>query len=66
MQRRADRVMDALDLLDQAERVGLPHKRARRLRDALTEPAASVVTVERVERMIRAWTAARHATHLRL
>ena len=66
MQRRADRVMDALDLLDQAERAGLPHKRARRLRDALTEPAASVVTVERVERMIRAWTAARHATHLRL
>ena len=66
LQRRADRVMDALDLLDQAERAGLPHKRARRLRDALTEPTASVVTVERVERMIRAWTAARHATHLRL
>jgi hypothetical protein len=66
MQRRADRVMDALDLLDQAERAGLPHKRARRLRDTLTEPTASVVTIERVERMIRAWTASRHATHLRL
>lgn len=66
LQRDADRVMDALDLLDQAERAGLSRKRARQLRDALTEPTANLVTVERVERMIRAWTAARHASHLRL
>jgi hypothetical protein len=66
LQGRADRVMDALDQLDQAERAGLPRKRARQLRDALTEPTVNLVTVERVERIVRTWTAARHASHLRL
>jgi hypothetical protein len=66
MQRRADRVHDALDLLDQAERAGLTRKRAQQLRAALTEPTIGELTVERVERMLRAWTAARHTSHLRL
>jgi hypothetical protein len=66
LQRRADRVIDALDLLGQAERAGLVPTRARRLRKALTDPAASCTTIERVERVLRAWTAARHASHLRL
>jgi len=65
LQRRADRVMDALDLLGQAERAGLAPGRARKLRIALTEPAASVATIERVERLLRAWAAARHASHMR-
>ena len=64
-QRRADRLMDALDLLGQAERAGLAPKRARRLRSALTAPAAPDAIVERIERVLRAWTAARHALHLR-
>ena len=66
MQRRADRVMDALDLVGQAERAGLSAKRARRLRIALTEIAASNATIERVERVVRSWTAARYSSHLRL
>lgn len=66
LQRRADRVIDALDLLGQAERAGLVPTRARRLRQALTDPAASRATLERVERVLRAWIAARHASHLRL
>jgi hypothetical protein len=66
LQRRADRVHDALDLLDQAERAGLTRKRAQQLRAALTEPNIGELTVERVERMLRAWTAARHTSHLRL
>lgn len=66
MQRRADRMMDALDLVGQAERAGLSPKRARRLRIALTETAASTATIERVERVVRSWTAARHSSHLRL
>jgi len=66
LQRRADRVHDALDLLDQAERAGLTRKRAQQLRAALTEPTIGELTVERVERMLRAWTSARHTSHLRL
>jgi hypothetical protein len=66
LQRRADRVIDALDLLGQAERAGLAPKRARRLRIVLTDAKATRATVERVERVLRAWTAARHASHLRL
>jgi len=64
VQRRADHVHDALDLLDQAERAGLTRKRAQQLRAALTEPNIGELTVERVERMLRAWTAARHTSHL--
>lgn len=65
-QRRADRVMDALDLLRRAERAGLPPRRARRIRDALTAPRVSDAIVERLERLLRTWTAARDASHLRL
>jgi hypothetical protein len=65
LQRRADRVMDALDLLAQAERAGLPPRRGRHLQHAMTEPTASIATIERVERLLRSWIAARHARHLR-
>ena len=66
LQRRADRVMDALDLLAQAERAGLPPRRGRHLQHTMTEPAATIATIERVERLLRSWIAARHARHLRL
>lgn len=66
LQRRADRVMDAFDLLAQAQRAGLSPRRARQLQSALTAPAVSTVIIERVERMLRTWTSARHARHLRL
>ena len=59
LQHRANSVMDALDLLNQAERVGLPPKRARRLHLMVTEATASVATIERVERRLRSWTASR-------
>jgi hypothetical protein len=66
LQSGADRVMDALDLLGQAQRAGLTPRRARRLRTALTEPTTSATTIERVERMLRAWIASRHTLRLRL
>ena len=66
LQRRANRVMDVLDLLNQAERAGLPAQRARRLHLIVTETTASVATIERVERLLRGWTSARIASHLRL
>ena len=66
LQRRANRVMDVLDLLNQAERAGLPPQRARRLHLIVTESTASVATIERVEHMLRAWTSARIASKLRL
>jgi hypothetical protein len=66
LQRRADRVVDALDVLSQAARAGLEPGRVRRLRALLTDADTGQVTIERVERMLRAWTAARHARHLRL
>jgi hypothetical protein len=66
LQSRADRVMDALDLLAQAERAGLSPARARRLRTALGSTATTQATIERVERVLRAWNAWRHTKHLRL
>ena len=66
LQRLADRSMDALDLLAQAERAGFATARARRLRRVLTDPALSATTVERVERALRSWIASRHALRLRL
>ena len=66
LQRRANRVFDALDLLNQAERAGLPPGRARRLHCMLTEPTATGATVERIERVLRSWTATRQSAHLRL
>ena len=66
IQRRADRVMDALDVLAQAERFRLPPRRTRYLHRVLTESTASSGTIERIERLLRSWTAARHARHLRL
>ena len=66
IQRRADRVMDALDLLAQAERVGLPPRRTRYVHRVLTESTATLATIERIERLLRTWTTARHGRHLRL
>jgi len=61
LQRSADGVMDALDLLAVAQRAGLTPCRARRLRESLTESSVS-----RIERMLRSWIASRHALRLRL
>jgi hypothetical protein len=58
--------MDALDLLAVAQRAGLTPCRARRLRETLMRPAVSGATVNRIERMLRSWTASRHALRLRL
>jgi len=66
LQRNADRVMDALDLLAVAQRAGLTPCRARRLRDTLIRPAASDATLNRIERLLRSWIASRHALRLRL
>lgn len=66
LQHRANRVFDALDLLNQAERAGLPAGRARRLHCMLTEPTATAAAVERIERLLRSWTATRQSAHLRL
>ncbi len=66
LQRNADRVIDALDLLAVAQRAGLTPCRARRLRETLMRPASSEGTVTRVERLLRSWVASRHALRLRL
>ena len=66
LQRRANRVLDALDLLNRAERAGLPPVRARRLHCMLTEPTATAATIERIERSLRSWTAVRQSTRLPL
>ena len=66
LQRSADRVMDALDLLAVARRAGLTPCRARRLRETLMQPAVSDATVGRIERMLRSWVASRHALSLKL
>ena len=66
LQSRADRVMDALGLLAEAERAGLSNARARRLRAALSSTATTAATIERVERVLRAWKTWRHTKHLRL
>jgi hypothetical protein len=66
LQRRADRVVDALEVLSQAERAGLAPRRGRWLRLVLNDPRTSRVVVERIERTLRAWTLARHTRDLRL
>jgi hypothetical protein len=66
LQRNADRVMDALDLLAVAQRAGLTPCRARRLRELLMQPVVGDATVSRIERMLRSWIASRHALRLRL
>ena len=66
LQRNADRVTDALDLLAVAQRAGLTPCRARRLRETLMRPAVSEATMDRVERVLRSWVASRHTLRLRL
>ena len=66
LQRNADRMMDALDLLAVAQRAGLTPCRARRLRETLMRPTVSDATVNRVERVLRSWVDSRHALRLGL
>ena len=66
LQRSADRMMDALDLLAVAQRAGLTPCRSRRLRETLMRPAVSDATVDRIERLLRSWIASRHALRLKL
>jgi hypothetical protein len=66
IQQRADRVMDALDLLAQAQRAGLPASRVRWFHTSLTDHVATPAKVERIERILRTWIAVRHASHLRM
>jgi hypothetical protein len=66
LQRKADRMMDALDLLAVAQRAGLTPCRARRLRETLMRPTVSNATVNRVERVLRSWVDSRHALRLGL
>ena len=65
-QREADRVMDALDLLAQARRAGLSNRRAAVFRARLRAPAVAADMIERIERALRPWIAARHALRLHL
>ncbi len=65
LQHRANRVMDVLDLLNEAERAGMPPRRARRLHLMVTDAAASSATIDRIEKTLRSWNARRHASHLR-
>lgn len=53
--RLLDRLREAFDLLTQAERAGFSAGRTRVVRFALTDPLVTVGTVERVERLLRAW-----------
>src|SRR5262245_46402982 len=66
LQRNADRVVDALDLLAVAQRAGLTPCRVRRLRETVMRPTVSEAAVSRIERTLRSWIASRHALRLRL
>jgi len=55
LQRRADAAMDALDLLGEAERAGLPLGKAAALRARLGDPTIPLPLIERTERELRGW-----------
>ena len=59
LQRRADAAMDALDLLGEAERAGLPLGKAAALRARLGDPTIPLPLIERTERELRGWLARR-------
>lgn len=63
-QRRANAVHDALGLIERAEAIGFPRRRARVIRDALERPDLTPKTLTRLERRVRAWIA-RHRPHSR-
>jgi hypothetical protein len=59
LQRRADAALDALDLLGEAERAGLPLGKAAALRARLGDPTIPLPLIERTERELRGWLAKR-------
>lgn len=59
LQRRADAAMDALELLGEAERAGLPLGKAAALRARLGDPTIPLPLIERTERELRGWLARR-------
>ena len=52
-----DAVVDAVGLVEEAERAGLDPDRARRLRRRLRNARPSLASLERVERVLRRWLA---------
>jgi hypothetical protein len=61
-QRRANAVHDALGLIERAEAIGFPPRRAQAIRAALEQPELTPRTLTRLERRIRAWIS-RHRPH---
>lgn len=59
LQRRADAALDALELLGEAERAGLPLGKAAALRARLGDPTIPLPLIERTERELRGWLAKR-------
>jgi hypothetical protein len=59
LQRRADAALDALELLGEAERAGLPLGKAAALRARLGDPTIPLPLIERTERELRGWLARR-------
>lgn len=55
LQRAADALLDALTLLQEAERCGLPAEDARRIRAALDGRSVAPSAIRRAERELRAW-----------
>ncbi|MFL5574889.1 MAG: hypothetical protein ACJ79S_02825 [Gemmatimonadaceae bacterium] len=55
LQRRAAAALDALALLEKADRAGMPHVKVATLRARLTEPGIPLPLIEQTERMLRAW-----------
>jgi hypothetical protein len=62
VQRRANAVHDALNLIERAEAIGFPPRRAQTIRDALERATLTPRTLTRLERRTRAWIA-RHRPH---
>jgi len=56
-QRRANAVHDALGLIERAEAIGFPRRRAEAVRAALQRPTLTPRTLGRLERRIRGWIA---------
>lgn len=55
LQRAAEALLDALTLLQEAERCGLPPDEARRIRAALDGRSVAPSAIRRAERELRAW-----------
>jgi len=61
-QRRANAIHDALGLIERAEAIGFPRRRADVVRSALQRETLTPRTLGRVERRVRGWIA-RHRPH---